>query len=84
MSQDRSALIDNSGKTCVTAGELNKAKRRALTIFDQWLRITGAIPEGSSWVWECESIIEDAVEIGVQAAYGIYEPLDAEESEATE
>lgn len=62
----------------VTLGELERAKRRALTIFDAWLRVTGAIPEGSSWVWEAEGCISDAVEIGVQCALGIYKPLDSE------
>lgn len=59
-------------------GEMDKAKRRALVIFDEWLRVTGAIPDGSSWVWEAEGCIEDAVEIGVQAALGIYKPLESE------
>lgn len=62
----------------VNRGEMEKAKRRALSIFDNWLRVTGAIPEGSSWVWEAESCVADAVEIGVQCALGIYEPLESE------
>lgn len=61
----------------VTKGELDKAKRRALRIFDDWQRVTGAL-DGTSWLWEVEGIISDAVEIGVQCALEIYEPLEAE------
>lgn len=64
-------------KDVVVAGELARAKRRALAIFDRWLRVTDCL-EGSSYQWEVESIIEDAVEIGVQAAYGVHRPLQAE------
>ena len=69
---------DAAGRDSINKGELDRAKRRALTIFDKWLRLTGAIPEGSSWVWEAESCIEDAVEIGAQAALGVYKPLESE------
>jgi hypothetical protein len=58
-------------------GEMARAKRRALRIFDEWQRITGCL-EGSSYIWELEGIVEDAVECGAQAALGIYEPLEAE------
>jgi hypothetical protein len=61
----------------VNKGELDRAKRRALTIFDDWQRMTGAL-DGTSWLWEVESIIADAVEIGVQAALGIHTPLAVE------
>jgi hypothetical protein len=64
-------------KDVLVAGELARAKRRAMAIFDEWQRITGCL-DGSSYVWELESIIEDAVEIGVQAAYGIHRELEAE------
>ena len=60
----------------VTKGELDKAKRRALLILDKWQQITGALH--GSYEWECGSIVEDAVEIGVQAALGIYQPLESE------
>lgn len=69
-------------EAALTKAALDKAKRRALTIFDTWLRVTGAIPAGSSWVCEAESCIEDAVEIGVQAAYGIHRPLESESDAA--
>jgi hypothetical protein len=60
----------------VTKGELDKAKRRALLILDNWQRVTGALH--GSYEWEVGSIVEDAVEIGAQAALGIYEPLKGE------
>ena len=68
-------------KDCIKKGELDKAKRRALTIYDKWLRVTGAL-DGTSWAWEVEGIISDAVEIGVQAAMGIYRELESEQDDA--
>jgi hypothetical protein len=55
----------------MTRGEFERAKRRALTILDKWLAVTGAIPDGNSWTDELEAIVEDAVDIGVRAALGI-------------
>ncbi len=55
----------------MTKGEFERAKRRALTTLDQWLAVTGVIPEGNSWIDELESIVEGAVDIGVRAALGI-------------
>lgn len=59
-------------------GELDRAKRRALHIYDEWLETTGALPSRSSWSYELEGIIEDAVEVGVQAAIGVHEKLESE------
>ena len=63
----------------MTVGDLDRAKRRALAIFEGWQRMTGCL-DGSSYTWELEGIIEDAVEIGVQAAVGLHKTLEAEES----
>lgn len=62
-------------------GEVDKAIRRALVIWDEWQRVTGCL-NGSSYVWEIEGMIIDAVHIGVQAGLGTYEPLDSEEPPA--
>lgn len=62
-------------------GEVDRACRRALQIFDEWQRVTGCL-DGSSYVWELEGIVTDAVHIGIQAAMGIHRPLDSEETEA--
>lgn len=59
-------------------GKLERAKRRALVILDDWIRVTGVIPEHSSYNYELESIIEDAVHCGIQEALGVYEKLDSE------
>lgn len=61
-------------------GQLNDAKRRALNIFDKWNAVTGVFNPDTSWYYEIQSVIEDAVECGAQAASGGYEPLDEEES----
>lgn len=59
-------------------GQMNNAKRRALNILDDWNDVTGAVPKESSWYWELQGVVEDAVEVGVQGALGIHEPLDTE------
>lgn len=59
-------------------GQLDNAKRRALNILDDWNDITGAVEKETSWYWELQGVIEDAVEVGAQAALGIYEALDTE------
>jgi len=47
--------------------ELDRAKREALTIFDEWNDVTGFVTPHTSYYDELTSIIEDAVECG--AAY---------------
>lgn len=44
------------------------AKRTALNNLDIWLGETGAISECSSWYYELQSIIEDAVKVGYEAS----------------
>jgi hypothetical protein len=63
----------------VKAGELIDAKRRALNIFDAWNQVTGALEPGSSCWYEMQSVIEDAVDCGAQAATGNFRRLDGEE-----
>lgn len=60
-------------------GELDNAKRRALNLFDAWNNITGFVTEHTSYYYELQGIIEDAVECGAQAALGIHQLLDSEE-----
>lgn len=62
----------------MNSGQLERAIRRALTLFDNWQRVTGCL-EGSSYEWEIRGIIEDAVHCGAQEALGVYKPLDAEQ-----
>lgn len=59
-------------------GELNNAKRRALNLFDQWNDVTGFVAKYTSYYYELQGLVEDAVECGAQAALGVYEPLEAE------
>jgi len=62
----------------MTKGEMQRAKRRALNILDEWIKVTGVIGEHSSYHSELEGIIEDAVECGAQGALRINEPLESE------
>jgi hypothetical protein len=59
-------------------GELDNAIRRALNLFDAWNDVTGAVHKHTSIYYEIQSLIEDAVHCGAQAATGDYHPLDGE------
>lgn len=64
----------------MNAGQLLRAKRRALNILDEWIEVTGFVTKHTSYHSELESIVEDAVECGAQMALGVHEPLDSEKS----
>jgi hypothetical protein len=59
-------------------GEIEFAKRRALNLFDKWNDCTGFVPKFTSYYYEIQACIEDAVECGVQAGVGVHEVLEAE------
>lgn len=65
----------------MTQGEMKDAQRRALNILGKWIEVTGAMQVGTSWYYELQSIVEDAVHCGAQAALGIHEPLDVEKDD---
>lgn len=54
------------------------AKRRALNLFDKWNDVTGLVNQGTSYYYELQACIEDAVECGAQAACGVHELLESE------
>jgi hypothetical protein len=62
----------------VTKGQMDSAIRRALNLFDQWNGVTGFVTEHTSYYYELQAVIEDAVHCGAQAALGIREPLESE------
>jgi len=57
---------------------MESAKRRALNKLDEWLEVTGVIPKHCGYYYEMQSVVEDAVECGAQAALGVEEPLSSE------
>lgn len=59
-------------------GELKNAKRRALNILDKWNDVTGAVAKHTGWYYELQSVIEDAVDCGVQAALKTHDELESE------
>lgn len=59
-------------------GQLKDAERRALNLLDAWLGVTRVAIKGTSYYYELQGIIEDAVKCGAQAARGVYEKLDSE------
>jgi hypothetical protein len=62
----------------MTKGEINDATRRALNILDKWIEVTGAIQRGAGYYYELQSVIEDAVHCGAQAALNVHESLESE------
>ena len=65
-------------KGSVTKGEMEFAVRRALNLLDKWNDTTGAVAKFSSWYYELQGVVEDAVHCGVQQALGVHKPLDGE------
>jgi hypothetical protein len=59
-------------------GEMDKAIRRALTIFDEWNDVTGVFEVGSGYWAEIMGVIEDAVHCGAQQALNDIHKLDSE------
>ena len=65
----------------MTKGELDGAIRRALNLFDKWNDCTGFATKNTSYYYEIQGCIEDAVHCGAQAATGDYRKLESEEAE---
>lgn len=55
----------------MTQGEVKRAIRDAVHRLNAWNETTGALPRGSSVEGEVESIVCDAVHIGIRAALGL-------------
>lgn len=49
-------------------GEVQEAERLALNELDKWIDFTGAIGKHTGYYYEMQSVIEDAVHIGIQMA----------------
>jgi len=62
----------------MTKGKLADAKRRALNILDKWNDVAGVVEKDTSYYYELQAVIEDAVECGAQAASGTEELLESE------
>jgi hypothetical protein len=52
----------------MTKGEVDYAIRQALNNFDEWNDCTGVIEKGTSYYYELQGVIEDAVRIGSKVA----------------
>jgi hypothetical protein len=62
----------------MTNGELEGAIRRALNLFDKWVEVTGFVAKSTSYYYEMQGCIKDAVHCGAQAACGDYKKLESE------
>ena len=49
-------------------GKVDKAERLALNEFDKWNDVTGFVQEHTGYYYELQSVIKDAVHIGIQIA----------------
>ena len=58
--------------------KLNKATERALKLFDKWNDVTGCFGKDTSYYYEVQACIEDAVKCGFQSALDKYEELKSE------
>ena len=52
----------------MTKGELEYATRIALNNMDTWNDATGCFPKGTSYYYEMQGVVEDAVKIGSKIA----------------
>lgn len=62
----------------MTKGEIDEAVRRAFNKFDEWNNVTGLVQRNTSYYYELQGCIDDAVHCGIQAAIGILEPLPSD------
>jgi hypothetical protein len=65
----------------MTRGQIKDAERRALNLFDKWNDVTGFVQKNTGYYYELQSVIEDAVHCGAQAATGDIVPLESERDE---
>ena len=61
-----------------TKGEVDYAVRRAHNKLDEWNDVTGVFVKHTSYYYEIQSVIEDAVHCGFQRALGDERPLPSE------
>lgn len=52
----------------MTKGELEFAIWQAFNVLDAWNNVTGCFPKGTSYYYEMQSVVEDAVKIGAKIA----------------
>ena len=57
-------------KLSPSIGRLEQAKRFALSDFDKWNDVTGFVAPHTSYYYELQSCLEDAVEYGFGVAHG--------------
>lgn len=52
----------------MTLGQVEYAERKALDFFDEWNETTGFVQMDSSYYYELQAVIKDAVHCGIQTA----------------
>lgn len=60
-------------------GQVESAERRALNLFDKWNDVTGFVLKHTSYYYELQSIVKDAVHCGIQEALDDFKPFEGEE-----
>lgn len=62
----------------MTRGEIDDAIRRAFNIFQGWNDVAGVFTEKTGYWYEIQSVIEDSVHCGIQAALDEHKILESE------
>lgn len=65
----------------MTKGEEESAIRRARNIFDKWNDVSGLVPKHTGYYYELLSLMDDAVNCGIQQALGVSELLESEKED---
>jgi len=65
----------------MTKGKVDFAVRRALNLFDKWNDVTGFVEKHTSYYYEMQGCITDAVHCGIQEACDDYRELESEKVE---
>jgi len=72
------------GEYQIHRDRLERAQRTNNRLFDAWNDSTGLFPKNTGYRYEIESLLEDAVQIGYEAALKIpHKPSDYDIDEAT-
>lgn len=68
----------------IERGRIETAVRRAYNGLDKWNDVAGIVRKDTGYYFELQSVIEDAVHCGIQAALEVEDPLPSEKREGGE
>ena len=62
----------------MNVGRVESAERRALNLFDKWNDVTGFATKHTSYYYELQGVVKDAVHCGIQEALNDFKPFECE------